>query len=183
MIQGKSIFCYRRSLYNSEYLKSILTSKEYHKKKVLHFNVPYDLSYAYLRFLHTEELPDDPILLIRLAGVAESFLRKKRSEIEEKLTKRCARKINRMITINNVIEFFKLSMKYKTDSVYEVCVKFMLEHLDEVIQTPEFKKLDPLTEKMFMLKVSDFRKKQSSKENINDEKSKTDNDNNINIFY
>jgi hypothetical protein len=151
-------------LYASAYLKSILTSKEFHKTNVLQIqNLPYEVCYAYLRFLHTEELPDDPRLLIHLAGLAEAFLRKQPAEIEEKLKTKCAKMLRKAITVEHAVEFLTLSMQHRTDAMYEVCVKYMLEHLNEVIQTPEFKKLDPVTEKIFMLRVSDFGKKQERK--------------------
>lgn len=103
------------------------------------------------------------MLLFHLAGLTEKVLRNHKSPIEEELRKKCAEMLRNRLTVENVVKFLLLSLEHKTDTVYEVCVKYMLEHLNEVIQTPEFKMLDPVTEKIFMLRVSELGKKEEKK--------------------
>ncbi|CAK9798777.1 RCC1 and BTB domain-containing protein 1 [Anthophora quadrimaculata] len=170
-VQGKSIHVHKallkmRSLYFNAMFEKHWA--ENNKSVIEHEQFSYNTYKIFLKYLYTDEIdtPNDiegkyyyllhcresiiykVLLFIELTNLADAYL-------DSQLKRRCVQLMKKSLTITDVALFYSLSIKFNAKDLTKCCLVFALNHMTEVIKTPNFAKLDGSTTKMFIIEAAE----------------------------
>ncbi|CAK9815309.1 RCC1 and BTB domain-containing protein 1 [Anthophora plagiata] len=149
-VQGKSIHVHKavlrmRSLYFNGMFEKYWA--ENNKNVIEHEQFSYNTYKIFLKYLYTDEI-DTPNDIGELTVLADAYL-------DNQLKRRCVQLMKKSLTITDVAYFYSLSIQYNVKDLTECCLAFALQHMTEVIKTPNFAKLDESTTKMFIIQAAE----------------------------
>ncbi|CAK9828726.1 RCC1 and BTB domain-containing protein 1 [Anthophora retusa] len=149
-VQGKSIHVHKallkmRSLYFNAMFEKHWA--ENNKSVIQHEQFSYNTYKIFLKYLYTDEI-DTPNDIEELTNLADAYL-------DSQLKRRCVQLMKKSLTIADVASFYSLSIKFNAKELTECCLMFALNHMTEIIKTPNFAKLDGNTAKMFIIQAAE----------------------------
>ncbi|EFN71673.1 RCC1 and BTB domain-containing protein 1 [Camponotus floridanus] len=103
---------------------------------------------AFLKYLYTGiiDLPAENVL--ELMELADMYC-------EINLLKDCSQKIIKVITVSNVMFFYNKAIEFNAKELKEFCFHFALRHMEAVVLSEDFIKLDTSTKDNFMRRAAE----------------------------
>jgi hypothetical protein len=144
---------------NCEYFDSKLTitsingkdsnEKNEYKDEIEIENFSYDVYYAFLKYIYTDSID------IVIEKAMDLFILANEYK-EEILKQKCFDVIKNGLNIENVLDFYRISIREKLDELEKICFEFAFYNLKEVKETETFRRMDENSMKNFKIKVFDF---------------------------
>ncbi|KOC62519.1 RCC1 and BTB domain-containing protein 1 [Habropoda laboriosa] len=148
-VQGKQIHVHKALLkMRSHYFRMMFEEHwvENSQSVIKHEQYSYDTYKTFLKYLYTNE--------IDLLNNVSELLDLANEYMENQFKRHCFQLMKERITVTDVAFLYDISIKYDSKDLEEHCLIFALNHMTEVIQSPNFAKLDGSTAKMFIIQAA-----------------------------